>query len=429
MKSFLVQSSQLMGAQSIPSSKSQSMRALICAALAEGESMIYKPLPSPDSVAMITALKQMGVKIKPHQGGLQVHGVGGKFEVPDNIIDCGNSGQVLRFIPPLLALIDGLTVLTGDDSIRSNRPVNDLIQALKSLGAQAFTTRGGDYAPLVCGGLLKSGHAKLKGDDSQPVSALLLAASQLDGETTIEVESPGETPWIDLTLSWLKRFNVSVVNKDYRQYTVKGPVGFASFDYTVPGDLSSMAFPLVAALITQSEIEIENIDLNEPQGDKQIIDVLKAMGAEFDYQPEAKILTVKKADKLQGQEIDCNQLIDAVPILAVVGCFAEGQTILKGAEVARHKESNRLEAIAVELRKMGAEIEVLDDGLAISSKPLVGAEVESHHDHRIAMALAVAGMAADGDTLVKNTECVAKSFPQFVDHFRALEANIKEHYA
>ena len=385
---YAITPSSLSGTVSAPASKSHSLRAILFASMANGESLIHGYLPSPDTQAMIKACRQLGAKIKQSQHTLSIQGTAGKPRLPDDVIDAGNSGQVLRFIAGIAALINGHVVISGDESIRFNRPFKPLMQGLSDLGATCISTKGDGHAPVIIKGPMTPGIAHLDGADSQPVSALLIASAFMDGTTTIKVNNPGEKPWIDLTLAWLDRLGISYDHTDYTQYTVHGTPIISAFEYTVPGDFSSIAYPLVAALITQSCLTIDNIDMSDTQGDKQLIHALKNMGADICINHNS--LVVSPTGSLRGCEIDVNHFIDALPILAVVGCYAQGTTTLVNAAIARKKESDRLATITQELRKMGANIIEQADALIIQPAPLHGAHLQAHHDHRIAMALTVA---------------------------------------
>jgi len=255
---------------------------------------------------------------------------------------------------------------------------------------------------------------------------LLILAAFLEGRTLIRVFNPGELPWIGLTLHWLDRFNIRYENREFSQYTVIGPNSLQGFEYTVPSDWSSAAFPIAAALVTNSEITLENISFDDPQGDKEIIAALEKMGARFTQDKQGKCLHVHKHEGLSGATLDVNHIIDAVPVLAVVASFALTSTTFIGARIARQKDSDRLSTISAELKKMGAHIDELEDGLTIHPSHLRGAEVFSHYDHRIAMALAVAALGSKNTTIIKETSCVAKSFPGFVEAMRGWRASIEE---
>lgn len=426
MKSYYVKSSQLHGEIMIPASKSQSIRSILFASMAEGQSIIKNYLTSPDIFSMIAACRQLGTTITVTEQCLSIKGVAGSPSTPSDIIDSGNSGQVLRFIACLAGLQSGYVVITGDHSIQTSRPVAPLIEALPKLGMMCESLRGDQHAPLILKGPFKNNQTSLEGEDSQPVSGLLMTAIFMKHDTFIQVRHPGETPWVDLTLRWLDRFGVKYKNDNYQSYQVCGGQTIAAFEYAVPGDLSSLSFPLVAALITQSELVIKNVDMSEPQGDKEIVSVLKMMGANIHIDTESNQIVVGKTQSLHGIDININDFIDCVAILAVVGCYAEGVTRITGAAIARKKESDRITAIATELKKMGADIDELEDGLVVRHSQLNGAVVDTYHDHRIAMSLAVAGMIADGETQVNGVQCIEKSFPNFLSSMQSIGATIEE---
>lgn len=422
---YHISPSKLCGDITIPPSKSHTLRAILFASLAKGSSQIHNYLPSPDTVAMINACRLLGanIRIEPHL--LHIHGTDGKPQTPTNVIDAGNSGQVLRFVAAIAALTSGYTVLTGDHSIRTNRPVQPLLDGLTQLGVFAVSTQGDGSAPIIIKGPLCGGTTSLNGEDSQPVSGLLIASAFAKHPSLIHVSSPGEKPWIDLTLDWFKRLGIHCQHQDYTQYQVSGNAAYPGFEYTVPGDFSSCAFPLVAAIITQSDVILHNLDMGDIQGDKGLIEALQAMGGVIEADPHKKTIHIKPSQELIGTTIDVNNFIDALPILAVVGCFAKGETLITGAAIARKKESNRLSAITSELQKMGAQISEYEDGLKITPAPLRGATLSSFDDHRIAMALSVAALSARGDSLITNVACVEKSYPHFAESLQSLGAAIE----
>lgn len=376
-----VRPSSLSGAIVVPPSKSHTIRALLFGALGEGKTIIHHYLPSPDTVAMVRALRQLGIRVDVSADKIEIEG--GTFRPPEEAIEAGYSGQVLRFITAQMARFTSDLRFKGD----LRRPMGPLLSALEQL------RKGEGIAPGV---------ARLDGADSQPVSALLMSAVFLEGTTELHVANPGEKPWIDLTLHWLKKFGAQVTHMNYTHYTITGPLSYRGFEMTIPGDLSSAAFPFVAARITQSCVDVQNIDLNDCQGDKVVFSLIDQLGT----------------------TIDVNPCIDALPILAVAACFAEKPTTLTNAAIARTKESDRLAAITAELRKMGAVIEEKADELYVTPAPLIGAKVEAHNDHRIAMALAVAGLAASGETVIEGGEWIKKSYPTFIQDFQALGADI-----
>lgn len=416
-----VSPSKLHGTITIPPSKSQSMRALLFALLAKGRSRLYDLLPSPE---MIRTCRLLGAQVEEYQDRIEIVGLNGRVEGAGDIIDAGNSGLIFRFIGAVAALSSKPIVLTGDHSVRHNRPIQPLLDGLTQLGAKALSLPGNGRGPILVEGPLRSGSATLDGEDSQPVSALLIATAFSQGEFELFVQNPGELPWIQLTLEWLKRFNIPCQARGGEHYHIQGGNAIEGFTYRAPGDFSSLAFPLAAALLTHSSVTFENLNFQDPQGDKRLIAILQEMGASIEI--EGSTLHVKKGGPLCGIKIDLNDCIDALPILAVIGCFAEGETELVGGKIARKKECDRISAIACELRKMGAKIEEREDGLVIQRSDLKGASaLYSYHDHRMALSLAVAALAASGKSQIDGVECVSKTFPLFQKQMQNLGADIK----
>ena len=419
MTTWEIQPSKLKGTLHIPPSKSQSMRALTFALLAKGKSVLSHLLPSPE---MLHTCRLLGASVEEFPDRVEVIGLNGQLNGASDVINAGNSGIILRFIGALGALSPQPLVITGDHSIRHNRPVLPLLEGLTQLGARAFSLNGTGKAPIFVQGPLHGGHATISGEDSQPVSALLIASSFAPAPVELFVTNPGELPWVQLTLDWLDRLELPYQNEGGAYYSLPGNGSIEGFAYTVPGDFSSAAFPLAAALLTNSEVTLQNLDFRDPQGDKQLISYLQQMGAHIEVTENA--LHIKKGSALHGAKLDLNTCIDTLPILAVIACFAEGETVLSGAKIARRKECDRIAAITKELKKMGAHIEEHPDGVTIKHSPLKGGIVESYNDHRMALALSVAGLAAREKTHVHSVECVDKTFPHFQAHMQALGAHI-----
>ena len=419
-----VQPSSLAGEMTMVPSKSQTLRAILFAGLARGESRIQRPLCSPDTTAMITAVQALGAQVKQVGADLVVQGVAGVLQPPVAPIDAGNSGLVLRLLAGVLANLTQPVVITGDVSIRSRRPVLPLLSGLSQWGVMARAVYGNDHAPIeVRGPLIGDRAATVAGADSQPISGLLIGSALAPGVQRLTVTAPGERPWIDLTLAWLARLGVRVQRDGYTHFVVPEQSVWSGFDYTVPGDWSSAAFPLVAALLTQSSVELTGLWPDE-QGDQQLLAVLRSMGAKLTYDAEAGSLCVLPSGQLQGRCIDINSMIDALPILAVVGCFARGKTVLTGAAVARLKESDRIQTMCAALRKMGAVCGETADGLWVQESQLHWAQCDSANDHRIALALACAGLAAAG-VHITQADCIAKTFADFVPLMQQMGAQVE----
>lgn len=426
MRQYLVKKAKLSGNIVIPPSKSHTLRSIFFGSLGNGKSVIYHYLPSNDTQAMIEACRLFGAKIEQSPKHIEIQGINGKIHHAQDVIQAGNSGIVFRFCSALGALAQHPVVVTGDESIRYRRPIKPLLDALSQLGVSAVSMRGDGHAPVIIQGPITSGKATITGEDSQPVSALLIASVFAERPIEITVQNAGEKPWIALTLDWFDRLGIPYENHACEYYRLSGHAQYEGFEYTVPGDFSSAAFPIAAALVTQSELTIHNVDMHDSQGDKELITVFQRMGAHIEIDERNKILHVKKGQSLSGVIVDVNNFVDALTILAVVACFAEGETHIHNAAIAKQKECNRIHCIATELRKMGANITETEDGLCVKKSALKGSQLHSYHDHRMVMSLTTAALAAEGETHISSVECVAKTFPTFVHDFNALGANIKE---
>jgi 3-phosphoshikimate 1-carboxyvinyltransferase len=406
---WIIEPSLLQGAAIPPPSKSHTLRAILFGLLAEGESEVVDPLPSPDTEAMLRAISLVGGSYRREGNRLWIQG--GELSAAPDVIDCGNSGQVLRFMGAVAGLIPAYTVFTGDESIRTRRPAAALVDGLTQLGAFAVSTRGNGYAPLVIRGAIRGERAEIDGEDSQPVSGLLMAAVRAPHPIEISVRNPKETPWIGLTLQWLKERGVRVEREGFSRFRVE-PRAIAPFHYQVARDYSSAAFVLAAGLIAGRAVAVEGLDPADAQGDKRVVEW---MGGR---------MRVERG-LFRGGTFDLDEAIDALPVMAALGCYGEAETVLYNGAIARKKESDRIRAMAVELQKMGGDIEEREEGLRIRPRPLKGARLFSHHDHRVALALAVAALGAAGESEIDGVECVEKSFPGFMEELSRLGAKIR----
>jgi len=424
----------LSGSMSVPGSKSHTIRAGIFAALASGTSVIRNPLPSADCLSCLDVIKAFGATVEISPGLWKVTAPKNGLQLPSRVVDVGDSGSTLYFMTPVAATIPGWTVMTGDSSI-CTRPIRELLEALKQLGAEGFTTRSDvDAPPAVVKGPFKAGHVTLEGHLSQYVSGIMMAAPRIKGTTIIDLRNPKEKPFLKMTCEWLKSVGIRVVYDESKldHFEVTGPQVYSAFERDIPSDWEGVAFPLVAAIITGSHIEIANVDCSGSQGDEAIVGILREMGADIELDIERKTLVINgngnnvNPVQLKGGTFNCAGFPDALPSLAVAACFAEGDTNLVDIGVCRLKETDRITLMKEELSKLGASLEEGKESLTIhgtGGKGLHGGEVESHDDHRIAMALAVAGLAIEGSGVtVHDAECCAVSFPGFYDTLNAIGA-------
>jgi 3-phosphoshikimate 1-carboxyvinyltransferase len=413
-----VERSNLSGEVYVPPSKSYTHRAILITSLGPGGT-VKRPLLSADTKATVSACEAFGARISA-QEEIKIEGISGRPETPENVIDVLNSGTTLRFCSAVAALTQG-AVLTGDASIRS-RPNGPLLQALNQLGAWAFSIRGNDCAPLVVQGKMQGGSARLSGKvSSQFLSALLIASPLAEGDTRIVIEGELKSrPYAEITLDMLADAGIEV-QVGAGEFFIRGRQSFGLQSYTIPGDFSSSSYPLAAAAVTGSQLTVKGL-LPSRQGDQAILEILERMKAEVSWDRSKGDVRIKGGD-LQGAEVDASLTPDLVPAIAVLGAVARGRTVIYNAEHVRHKETDRLHAMATELSKMGADIKERPDGLEIEGGRLHGAEVKGYHDHRIVMALTVAGLVA-GSTRIDSAESVDVSYPGFFSAMKGLGAEI-----
>lgn len=408
----------------VPGDKSISHRAAMLAALSGGPCRITNYLPGEDCLGTLAVLRQLGVKVESEgPASFVVHGLAGRFQPPVGDLDCGNSGTTMRLMSGLLAAQPFRSRLTGDGSL-SRRPMGRVMDPLRQMGAVITTEGQGGCPPMVIEGSssLRAMEYTLPVASAQVKSAVLLAGLLADGVTT--VVQPVATR--DHTERMLECFGVPVMVQGTR-ISVTGGCLPSACDFHVPGDVSSAAFWLVAAAAQAgSHLVVRDLGLNPTR--TGVLGVLRRMGASLreDADPgrgEPCGSVEFRGGNLQGTVIggaEIPNVIDELPVLAVAGALADGLTIIKDAAELRVKESDRLAVVARHLRAMGAEVTEYPDGLEIrGGRPLHGARLASHGDHRIAMAFAVAGMFAEGETVIEDTACVETSYPGFAAQLAA----------
>lgn len=420
MMRFCVHPSTLHGEVVIPGSKSHTIRALVFGLLADGESVIRSPLDSSDTRACLAMVKNLGAAVEEKEDLWRVRGVGGRLEAPADVVDVGNSGTSLYIGLGVASLAEGYTVFTGDHQIRS-RPAAPLLRSLADLGVFAVSTRGNGMPPIIMKGRLRGGKTSLEAHTSQYLSSLLVAAPLAAGDAEITVPLLNEAPYVEMTLAWQKKLGIDFAADGLRRFEIKGNQRYRRFDESIPADFSSATFFLVAAAVTGSELVLRGLDYTDTQGDKKVVEILQQMGAEIDV-GERHITVMGGA--LRGGVFDLNDIPDALPALSVAACFADGETRLVNVPQARLKETDRISVMRDELAKMGADVAELPDGLVIRGSDLSGASVDGHGDHRVVMALAVAGLAAKGVTEITTAESVAVTFPGFEGLLRTAGADI-----
>ncbi len=424
MKLVVEKTEKLEGEITIPGSKSHTIRAVIIASLAEGTSKILNPLKSEDTIAAINACKALGANINTdNEKEWIVNGFNHQPNAPAEILNLANSGTSLRLISGIIAaLCDSEVELDGDESLRT-RPIQPLLKSFNELGAEALSVKNNGYCPIKIKGKMSGGSTEIVGLTSQYVSSLLLACPLLEQDSKITVIKPNEVPYIEMTLKWLDEQGIKYESsKDFTQFKVFGNQRYKAFEKTIPADWSSAAFPLVASAILPSNVLIKGLDPNDVQGDKAIIDYMKKMGADISIENNGIRI---KGKELQGCELDINSTPDALPSLAVLGCFANGTTTLVNVAQARVKETDRIKVMTEELSRMNADIKEREEGLIIHKSHLKGTKVRGHADHRIVMALSLAGMIAEGKTEITTAESINVTYPTYVGSMKTLGAKME----
>jgi 3-phosphoshikimate 1-carboxyvinyltransferase len=425
-KTVIEQKGGLKGEVTVPGDKSISHRAVIIGSLAKGKTRIIEPSRGDDNLRTLNAFRMMGIEVdEPKVDQLIINGRGlyGLTE-PEDVIDAGNSGTTVRLLTGLLTGQRFFSVITGDRYLRK-RPMKRVVEPLSSMGAKIWGRENGNFAPLVINGTRLNPIDYISPIASAQVkSAILLAGLYADGVTKITEPSLSR----DHTERMLRFFGANL-KRDDNSVSIAGGSNLEGRKIEIPGDISSAAFFIVAALvIPNSEVLLKRVGVNPSR--TGILEVLKKMGANIQLlneyetwgEPVADILV--KTSRLKGTKIEGELIpktIDELPVLSVAASVAEGDTVIKDAKELRVKETDRIKAVASELKKFGAEVEEFDDGMRISGKDeLKGCDCQSFGDHRIAMSLIIAGLMASGKTVVEDTSCIGTSFPEFKDKLFSL---------
>ncbi len=426
MKNFFVKKSTMKGEILVPPSKSQTMRSILFASISKGRSKIRNFLKTEDTLAFIEGCKKFKAKIEIKKNSLEIFGTNRKILLKNkDKLDVKNSGIALRFFTAIYALSDRKIMISGDKSIKTNRSVKPLIDVLSTLNVDVKSINDTGFAPLQIKGPMICKDIKINGEDSQYISSMLIAFSLLNKKIKIEVTNPKEKPWVNLTLHWLNKMGVKIKNQEFKKFIISPPSrydkkAFQGFEYTVPTDFSTILFPIAAALITKSSITLKNVVFDDFQKDQETIEIFKKLKANIFIDREKKIIKVEQSSLQGNLEIDVDRFIDSIPILAVIGCYNKGKIIIKNGLNARKKESDRISTITCELKKMQAKIKQTQDGLVVETSKLAAASLNSHKDHRIAMALSVAALGVEKPSLIEDVNCINKTYPTFKKDFKSL---------
>ena len=404
----------------LPGSKSLTNRALVIAALADGASRIEGALDSDDTRVMLDSLKRLGFGVvnDTPPGTIRIEGRGGLIPNASADLFVENSGTSLRFLTALVALGHGTYRLDGIPRMRA-RPVADLLLALNRLGAHARSENDTGCPPVVVeADGLDGGYTDVAGDiSSQFLSGLLMALPRAKQPTTIEVQGTlVSVPYVEMTLRVMESFGVRISQKGYKRFQIL-PQRYVPTKYRVEPDASAASYWFGAAAITAGTTRVEGLGRDSIQGDLAFVDVLEFMGCRVNRGPDFTEVT---GGPLRGVDIDMNAISDTVMTLAVVALFASGITRIRNVAHIRHKETDRIAAVACELRKLGVTVEELPDGLLIvPPNSIPPARIQTYNDHRMAMAFALAGLRANGIT-IEDPGCVSKTYPAFWDDLARL---------
>ncbi|MBF0211696.1 MAG: 3-phosphoshikimate 1-carboxyvinyltransferase, partial [Desulfamplus sp.] len=423
----------------IPGSKSISHRMLICAAMADGTSIIRNILQSEDIHHTISALSKMGAVIEEitlnesEDKAICVTGFNGELKPYDQEIYLGNSGTSMRLLAGVAALGKSPYTLTGDKRMQE-RPMGDLLDALNMAGAEAISKKGDGTPPVVIkGGNTKNlntigGNISLDcSQSSQYLSAMLMMGALLPDGLFINLPGPTvSAPYVDLTIDVMKKFGVTAKRIDDKSYKVHGAQHYRAGDFSVEPDISNASYFWAAGAVTGKKITVTDINQNSLQGDRRLLDILEQMGCNIEYYQNGIGVCGNRFElglALNGVEVDMSDIPDVVPTLAVVAAFAKGRTKIVNIAHLREKECDRISAVVSGLRKIGIEASEGEDWLAVTgsratNQPLNGARIETFNDHRIAMAFSIAGLVVDGIE-IENEGCVAKSFPNYWEKFES----------
>ncbi|MDP3098285.1 MAG: 3-phosphoshikimate 1-carboxyvinyltransferase [Syntrophales bacterium] len=397
----------------IPGSKSYTQRAMVIAALAEGESLLRGVLLSEDTRLLAEALRDLGAGVRTEGSDMIIRGNGGKPVRPPRDIRLGNNGTAIRLLAGAVSLGEGPFVLTGDRRLRE-RPLKPLLSALTALGIEARTEGERGYPPVtIRGGGLRGGEVVLRNiESSQFVSALLIAAPFAAGDVTIVLQGRVPSlPYVALTVETMEAFGAAVLSDGAERYAVKSGQRYTGREYRIEGDVSSASYFLLAAALLKGRIRVENINPRTAQGDIAFLTLLERLGC--------RVLRGENHIEIEGGDLpggemtfDLGAMPDMVPTLAVLSAVRPGRTLIRNVAHLRLKESDRLAALVNELGKTGIGTEELADGLAVNGGIPRGAAIETYNDHRIAMGFAVLGLAVPG-MRIGGEACVGKSFPGF----------------
>jgi 3-phosphoshikimate 1-carboxyvinyltransferase len=409
-----------------PGSKSITNRAVVCAALADGVSTLSGALDSEDTRVMLESLTRLGfeVEAKDSKRTLIIRGAGGAVPALEADLFCANSGTTLRFLTALVTLGHGYFRLDGVSRMRE-RPILDLLDALNQLGARTNAELENGCPPVIVhANGLPGGSAKLRADiSSQYLSGLLMAAPGARSTTELVIDGPlVSKPYVVMTAKVMKAFGVTIeCNEDLSRFSINSPQQYRACDYAIEPDASAASYFWAAAAICGGDVTVDGLSAASLQGDVAFVNCLEEMGCKVHRDSDS--ITVI-GGPLRGIDVDMNAISDTVQTLAVVALFADGSTTIRNVAHIRHKETDRIAAVATELRKLGAEVDEREDGLTITPGTARAASIDTYRDHRMAMSFALAGLRISG-VQIRDPGCVDKTYPNFFADLKRLTAQVK----
>jgi 3-phosphoshikimate 1-carboxyvinyltransferase len=412
-----VEPSEVKGQIKAPSSKSMTQRAIAAALLADGQSIIFNPSYCDDSLAAMSIACGLGAKLDPQPGELRIKGA---RVLKEEKLNCGESGLAIRMFSPIAALYPAEITMVGSNSLKK-RPMGMIEDALCQFGVKCSSTGG--FLPLTIQGPIKGGNCEIDGSvSSQLLTGLLMALPLAGKDSVIKVRNLKSKPYIDMTIQLLMSFGIKVECTGYEIFTIPGNQQYKPRKYTVESDWSGGAFLLVAGAINGS-LSVQGLHTDSKQSDMAVLTALEQAGAKMKIKDDQ--IDISRSE-LKAFDFDATESPDLFPPLVALAAYSVGTSTLKGVSRLIFKESDRATALRDEFGKMNINIEIAGDLMKITGGQPTGARIESHDDHRIAMAVAVAALGAAGKVNIRDSQCVAKSYPGFFDDIRHLGAKVRE---
>jgi 3-phosphoshikimate 1-carboxyvinyltransferase len=409
--------SAIKGQVKVPTSKSMTQRAIAAALLADGQSVIHNPSYCDDSLAAMSIAVGLGARVEPEPEELRITG---SVVLKEPKLNCGESGLAIRMFSPIAALYPSEITMVGASSLKK-RPMHMIEEALNQLGAKCSSSEG--FLPITIHGPVSGGYCEIDGSvSSQLLTGLLMALPLATRDSEIKVNNLKSKPYIDMTLQILKSFGITIRNTRYEMFHISGNQKYMPQNYTVEGDWSGGSFLLVAGAIN-GELTVKGLNTDSKQSDMAILKALTTAGAKMKIDGD-KIEISKSV--LKAFDFDATESPDLFPPLVTLASFCDGTSNIKGVSRLIHKESDRAKTLKEEFGKMNIRVEIKDDIMSVTGGKPSGAHVESHEDHRIAMAVAVTALGAKGRVSIRDSQCVSKSYPGFFEDLHNLGALVYE---